>query len=400
MVAVGNTWSVSELLAKNASMVVEVWGNIGTFTVADGNDTMISSLLVSGTTTNSGQTVNTNTNNVLAGQTLTAASAGTIVSAVDASTPVSKLVVAGSTTPVAAYKFTTTNDSYTITEVVVTATPGGSTVIGNVVLKDGATVVATKPLAGTTATFSNLSVAVNANASKTLTAEVQLGSIGFGAGTSGADVKLTLDSFKASSSQGVETTNGTDRAGNAMYAYMSIPTVTNVALPTTILGGAGTRTIAKFTVAADTNPVAWKKIIFSVSKSSAPVLTLATVWDTSTNTQVAGTPTLTTVGNGNATGSIAFVATTEQQVSVGAPKTYELRVTLASGGASDYVATNIAQGTTYVAPAAYATVAGTGATFVWTDMSAQSHDETTLDWNNDFLIKNIPTDSQELRNNS
>lgn len=399
--ASGNTWSISESLPKNSSMVVEVYGNVSNFTVAGGDDTMISSLLVTGTTNNSGQTVTTNGNAVLAGQTITAASAGTIVSAVDASTPVSKLVVAGSTTPVAAYKFTTTNDTYTLTQVVLKVNnSNGATVIGNVVLKDGATVLATMPLAGTSVTFSNLSVAVPANGSKTLTAEVQLGNIGTGSGTSGANVGLTLDSFKANSSQGVEATDGTDRAGNAMYAYLAVPTITNVALPTSILGGAGTRTIAKFTVAADTNPIAWKKMIFSVMKSADPVLTSATLWETGSNTQVAGTPTLTTVGATDTSGTIAFVATNEQQVSVGTPKTYELRITLTAGGAGDYVATNIAQPTSYVAPAAYATVAGTAASFVWTDMSAQSHDATTLDWNNDYLVKNLPTDSQELRNNN
>lgn len=392
--ASGNTWSVTEPLAKNASMVIEVYGNVANFTAAGGNDTMVASLLVSGTTVNSGQSVSTNGAAVLAGQTVTAVASGTIVSAVDASSPVSKLVVAGSTTPVAAYKFTTTNDSYTVTEVVVTASAAASTVIGNVILKDGATVLATKPLAGTSVTFSNLSVSVAANTSKTITAEVQLGSIGFGAGTSGANVALTLDSFKASSSQGVDSTDGTDRAGEAMYAYASKPTVTNVALPSENLV-AGTRTIAKFTVTADTNPVAWKKIIFTVIKSSAPVLSAATLWDVDTNTQVAGTPTLTTVGATELAGSIAFVATNEQQISVS--KTYELRVTVAGTlVANDYVATNIAQPSAYVAPAAYATVAGTTASFVWTDLSAQSHDATTLDWNNGFLVKNLPTDSQSI----
>ncbi len=399
--ASGNTWSITEPLTKNSSMVVEVYGNIGNFTAAAGDDTMISSLLVTGTTVNSGQSVNTNGNAVLAGQTMTAVASGTIVSAVDASSPVSKLVVAGSTTPVAAYKFTTTNDSYTLTEAVIKVNAaGGSTVIGNVTLKNGATVIATKPLAGTSVTFSNLSVPVAANGTTTVTAEVQLGTIGFGAGTSGANVGLSLDSFKANSSQGVEATDGTDRVGEAMYAYASIPTITNATLPTTILGGAGTRTIAKFTVAADTNPLAWKKFIFTVLKSADPVITGGQLWDMSSNTEVAGTPTLTTVGATNTSGTIAFVATNEQQVSVGTPKTYELRITLSAGDAGDYVATNIAQPSAYVAPAAYATVAGTTASFVWSDLSAQSHDATTLDWNNGFLVKNLPTDSQELRNNN
>ncbi len=396
--ATGNTWSITEPLAKNASMVIEVYGNVANFTAAGGDDTMISRLMVSGTTVNSAQSVSTNSGAVLSGQTILGVASGTIVSAVDGTTPVSALAVAGSTTPVAAYKFTTTNDSYTLTEVVVKVGAPASTVIGNIILKDGATVLGTKPLAGTSATFSNLSVAVAANTSKTITAEIQLGSIGFGAGTSGADVSVTLDSFKASSSQGVESPDTTDRAGNAMYAYASVPTISVPAYTFPNLANGVGVGIARFTVSADTNPVAWKKFIFSVIKSSAPVITAPTLWDVTGggNTQVPGTPTITTLGATDLAGSIAFVATNEQTVASGTPKTYELRVTVASTVQYDSIATNINQPSSYVAPAAYATVAGTTASFVWSDLSAQSHDLTTLDWNNAFLVKTLPTTSQTL----
>jgi len=38
----------------------------------------------------------------------------------------------------------------------------------------------------------------------------------------------------------------------------------------------------------------------------------------------------------------------------------------------------------------------TGASFVWSDMSAQGHSYNTNDWMNDYLVKNLPTDSQSL----
>lgn len=397
VIAVGNNWSITEPLAKNASMVIEVYGNVSNFT-ADGNDTMISSLLVAGTTVNSGQSVSTNGAAVLVGQTITAVAGGTIVSAVDGTTPVSALVVAGSTTPVAAYKFTTTNDSYTLTEVVVKVGADASTVVGNIILKDGATVLGTKPLAGTSATFSNLAVAVGANTSKTITAEIQLGNIGFGAGTSGADVRVSLDSFKASSSQGVESTEGTDRHGNSMYAYKSVPTITVPTWTIPALSNGAGLPIARFTVTADTNPVAWKKFIFSVIKSSAPIITVPTLWDVTggANVQIAGTPAITTLGAANLAGSISFVADNEQTIASGTPKTYELRVTVGSSVQYDSVATNINQPSAYVAPTDYTTVAATTASFVWTDMSAQSHAVGTLDWNNAYLVKTLPTSSQTL----
>jgi hypothetical protein len=396
--ATGNTWSVTEPLTKSASMVIEVYANVANFTAAGADDTMISRLLVSGTTVNSGQSVSTNSGAVLSGQTILGVASGTIVSAVAGTTPVSALMVAGSTAPVAEYKFTTTNDSYTLTEMVVKVGSPASTVIGNVVLKDGATVLGTMPLAGTSATFSGLTVAVGANTSKTITAEVQLGMIGFGAGTSGADVAVTLDSFKANSSQGVESTDGTDRAGNSMYAYKSVPTITVPTWTIPTLSNSAGLPVARFTVTADTNPVAWKKFIFSVIKSSAPIITSPTLWDVTggANVQVAGSPTITTLGATDLAGSIAFVATNEQTIASGTPKTYELRVTVGSSVQYDSVATNINQPSSYVAPAAYATVAGTAASFGWTDMSAQSHDETTLDWSNAYLVKTLPTSSQTL----
>ena len=70
-------------------------------------------------------------------------------------------------------------------------------------------------------------------------------------------------------------------------------------------------------------------------------------------------------------------------------------------GTGESVSTSINAGVAaFAAPAAEATVALTGATFVWSDQAGDSttptHSAATLDWDNEFLIKNIPTDSQTL----
>jgi hypothetical protein len=122
------------------------------------------------------------------------------------------------------------------------------------------------------------------------------------------------------------------------------------------------------------------------------------LYDTATNTLVAGAftyPTAALIANDGTTGTIVFVATTEQQIS--GSKTYVLRTDIAGTvGAGDNINVSIAQPSAFVAPAAYATVAGTGSSFTWTDTSLVSHDETTLDWNNAFLVKTLPTSTQTL----
>ncbi|MFA7702811.1 MAG: hypothetical protein WCX80_05155, partial [Patescibacteria group bacterium] len=402
----------------NGNLVIEVWGNIGTFTVAGGNDTMISNLLVSGTTAGSSQTVTTNSGSVLAGQTITATT-GSIVSALDATTPVAQIVVGSQAKDLAAFRFTTTNDNYVVTEVVVkVANAAAASNITSLVLKDGVNILGTAPVSGTSATFSGLNVPVAANAYKVLTVTGNLGTVGFGAGNTGADIAVTLDAFKANNSQGVEDASGTaDRAGNDIYVYKSIPTVAPLALPSTLLN-AGTQTISKFSITSGANTVGWKKLAINVSKTSAPTIALASavangtgsvsLYDADTNTLIPGVITLANVtgtmqtAGAAADGLITFVATSEQSIS--GTKNYLIKASV--GGSivnGESVSTTFSTGVSaYAASNDYTTVAGTAATLVWSDQagdpSTPTHDEaaTSNDWNNEWLVKLIPTDSQTL----
>lgn len=407
--ATGNSYSLSYTLAKNATMNIEVYTDVGSAITS--THSIKSTLTVTGTTAISGASANTSATD---GQTIAAAT-GSIVSAVDASTSPAKNVVRNTTSDVASFKFTTSNDSYTITDIAVAldaATATAAAAVSTIVLKDGSTQLGTasivynnsnyhSDLASTyAAVFTGLNVQVPANGYKVLTAALQIGNIGVNYASTGMNVTAELALFKATNSQGVQAVDTTDRTGNAIYAYASMPTITNVSLPSTNLA-AGTATLAKIQISSDSaGQIDWKKIIFTATKTTNPTISSVTLWDADSNSQIVGTPTVAGAlgAGGVATGTIEFVATNIQSVS--GTKTYILKATIGGSIVSgDSVNTNIAQPTTAAAPAAYATVAATSASLVWSDQSASLHDATTLDWMNDYLIKNLPTDSQTLKVN-
>jgi hypothetical protein len=402
--AADNNFSINYTLPKNANLSIELYANLGS-TVTNG-DSVKTDLSVSGTAMVSGTAVIAGDNNAdgdiadaadgVDGQTLTAGTAS-ITATQDASTPVASIVYDNQTVTAAAFKFAAVTSAFNVTDL--TFTLANATVASSVELYDGATLVASKPGAATV-TFNGMNWNVPANTNKVLTVKLVLGNVGIGAGTTGSSQLVTLTAFTAVNSSTGASAAGTESnpAGNAMYAYAATPTVTLLNLPTTTLS-TGTQTAAKFAVSSNGGTIGWKKIIFTVTRAMGGTDTLATptLWDADTNTQIAGTPSFTgsVEADGGTAGTIVFVATNEQQVS--GTKNYVLKVvtagTLAEG---DNLNVSIAQPSSYVAPAAYATVAGTTSSFTWTDTSAASHDETTLDWSNGFLVKNLPTDTQTL----
>ncbi len=389
-----NSWPVSTVLGKDDNMVIEVYGNIDS-TAYDTNgtaDTMQAALSVEGTTVDSSQTANASSVN---GQTITTAT-GSISSALDASSPVSSLLIAGTTSDLASYKFTAINEHYSLTEVVVKVGDDAATNITNMQLKDGSTVLATAPVTGTSGsyhvTFTGLNVPVEANNSKVLTVAATLGDITYSNGTSGALIKATLDSFKANNSQGVESTDTSDRVGSNMYVYKSIPTITNQTLPSTVLT-AGTKTLAKISISSDSNPIDWDQIIFNIDKSASTTLSSFVLTDDS-GTTINGTFSTSTIGT-VATGTTTFVPSSEQAVS--GTKTYILKANIGGTIASnDHVSINILSDSYQ----ANDTVANsTSNNFVWSDESAANHSTATSDWTGGNLVKNLPTDSQTLTAN-
>jgi len=375
-----------------------LWATIGSSITAA--DSVKSTLTLTGTASVSGTSVAPAATD---GQTMIAGT-GSITATKAATSADPRIVADNQTIDVVDYKFEALYADYTITDV--TLTIADVTNVSSVMLYDGATLVASKAGAATT-TFNGLNWKVMAGSSKNLTVKLVLGTTGIGAGTTGASLLTTLTDFTATSSATGVSAAGTESnpASSATYVYAAIPTITNVSLPTSSLS-TGTVTAAKFTVGSNgTGTIGWKKVIFTITRAMGGTDTLssATVWDADTNTQIAGTPTFagSVEADGGTSGTLAFVADNEQQIS--GSKTYVLKMvtagTLVSG---DNLNVSIAQPlTAYDAPDAYADVITDDATasFVWTDTSAASHSVSTDDWNHGYLVKNLPTDSQTLSKN-
>jgi hypothetical protein len=403
------SWSISDVLPKNTTWNVEVYADLASS--ISSNEDIVTAVTFSGTTAGSGQTV---TGGSTTGQTITAG-AGTFAVAADASKPVEALLVAGSTVKVGSFKFSSVNETYTLDQLGASVTSGAQAAIQNVIFKDHTTgdTIATQPFNGFYATTSTgLGFAVPANMDKVVDAYVQLGTVGVGAATTSLDVNVTLNSYKVVNSTGSTTTAYPGTSGNSQYVVKSKPTVDMVAVTENLGAGAG-KVLSKVKVSADlAGDISWKKLVFTVSKTTGITIgatsTLALV--DSNGTTVTGTFATTTgslLGGLDAlgvatSGTISFVATSEQQIPAGGSKTYSLKGTI--GGLAtgyNYLSISVAAPSTSIAtPDTYSVVGGAAGeqtpSFVWSDRSASSHSASTADWLNDYKVKELPTDSTTL----
>jgi hypothetical protein len=392
--AASQTWSINEALALNTNMNVAVYATLNSAFTGAASTT----LTVSGTSQSSGNAV---TSSAVVGQDITQGT-GTITAATDASTPVAALAVAGSMPKIGSFKFTTTNDTFTIKDLTVHMNSGlaaDAAAITEVVFKDGATELKRQPMNGVNATATGLSIPIGVNGSKVIDVYAQLGSVGTGFAGTGANVGLALESYTYSNSNGVETTNfGVASTSNNMYVYKTKPTITNVALPTTVLT-AGTQTVYKFTITADAGgTVAWRKISLSVGTSTpsgSMTVTGWTLYDSANESSALANISAASTTVTGSTGLVDFVSSVDQEVS--GSKTYTVKATIGGSPVTgSTVSHSIASGASaHVAPVAYASV-GNASSFTWSDEAVNPHTALTADWNNDNLIKNIPTDSLTL----
>jgi hypothetical protein len=398
----GNTWSPSFVLPVNGSMTVEVYASLSSDFTA--TDTVLSSLLVSGTTAGSGQAVSTNSGSVLAGQTLTVA-AGTVTASLDASTPASQLVDDSGTVTTLAAKIAAVTDSYTVTDATVTVATCSA--VSMVELLEGSTPLQSKACA-TSLTFSGLNVAVAANTNKVLSVRLTMSPIGVGAGTTDSSLATVLTGFTARNSNGTSAAGTGSATGTAVYAYKAVPLLTQVALPNSSLAG-GTMAIAKFTVSSNgTGTIAWKQIELEISKPLAPTIASPTLWNSDTGEQItaaaafqAGTPGVATTCVADNTYcelllTVGTLADDDTVQSINGAKTYEVRATIGGTLASgNFVSSTLDRNTVaHGASAAYVTNdnSGTGTTtFTWSDESASATSDTgVLTWQKDYLVKNLP----------
>lgn len=410
-----NNFSINYTLVKNTNVTIELFANLSdtsTPTAIDTSDKVTSDLTVTGTSLVSGTSV-TAASADTAGQTLTYGAAY-ITSTVDASSPVKGITYDNQTVTSGAFKFTATTSSFNVTDVTLGLTATGATIVQNVMLYDGASLIATQPAGTTAVTFSGLTWNVPANTSKVLTVKVQLGSVGVGAGTSESSLATTLtvwtsvntstgvsDASDADSGQSRE--SSADQASAVTSVFASVPSITKVALACTtgcLTNGVGVP-LLRFKIDAVGGPVSWDQLYFDVIKDANTLIASSTsagitLWDVTGggNTAVNGTFTSAQLHTGtDTTGTILFVPTAEEEVSTSA--TYELRgtVTLANA-AGDYVVVTIANDNTSAVVAldsvADLQTADSDAPIIWSDMSASGHATTTDDWTTDFGVQSLP----------
>ena len=423
--SLANSWSISEELAINGNMTVEVWATIGSSIVAAGSDdTMIAYMRVTGITAGSGTTVYADvdsdsvaSDNGATGQTITI-EAGTLTVSKDGSAPVSALVDDSGTVVTGAWKFEALYDNFTVTDA--TFTIANVTAVSTVTLKNGSTVVASKPAAATT-TFNNVSVPVSPGTPVVLTVELTMTTVGAFAGTTGSSLLTTLTSATRRNSSGTSaavTEASADPAGNVMYVYKAVPTISYENLGTATQLIAGTRTLAKFTIKTNgTGTVAWKQMMLEIVLSGAtgPALTSFSIYDvTNGATQITAAETIQNASDsGTATTCDTEDETCELLILIGvtiddnveeqvtSSKTYEVRATVGGTLASgDYVSTSIESYlghiTSTIADTAENDTTVNDTTFLWSDASASSHDTGTSDWVNEHLIKFLPTSTWTL----
>lgn len=266
-----NTFSTNININAGQTLAVELYGDAASgATDGDGTaDTGISSITVSYTTTGGSST--STTASEVTGQTITFG-AGTFTTALDGSSPLNRIVAGNQEVTGAVYKFTAANESYSIKELQVKV---GSAAIASTIntvqfYVNGAAVGSPAPFAqssNTAAIVTGLNIPVASNANVLVTAKLNLNTIGTGAGTSQSNAALTLDSAKYADSQGVETTDATDRAGNEMYVFKTVPTVASVDLSnTSALVNGSAQDLYKFTVSAPAQgPVALKQFYLTTT---------------------------------------------------------------------------------------------------------------------------------------
>jgi len=340
-------FAVSFTLPRTQTATIELYSGLLSGGVTD-THAVKTTLTVSGTGLQSGAAALINgAVGATDGQTIAYSPAALIVTR-DASTANSSLLDDTGTVKTVSYKFEAQNDAYTISQLVFAIPATGTTAISSVNLKDGSTILQSRP-AAQAVTFNGFAtpITVNANTTKVLDVEVVLSAVGYGAGTTGAD--LTSDFTSAivrPSSTGIAgAPTDSTVSGNSLYVYKAIPTITLATLPTASLTAPGEYVLSKFTISTDgTGTIGWKKLQFTVNKVTAEVgITTPVLWDVNNNQAVTGTGFVTTLAAGNASGSITFIPTTEEQIN--GSKTYELRATVTDGDGlevGDYINTSIA----------------------------------------------------------
>lgn len=265
--------------------------------------------------------------------TLTIAAAGSITTALADSNPDSALMIAGGAnyTTIGAYKFTATNEPFTITKLTFDMSAGWESVAKLKISYPTKTGVDTREVSvsGAAIVFDNISMYVPKNGHAVVTASVLTKRIGAGTGgtyadiiTLGIDMDATAEFAAIGENSGTaldgDSTGTTDRNALPMYLYNTIPTITatNPSGAGTIIPG-GVVDLYKFNVTADAaGAVAVKRFTFSIFITDASTTTANT-------TDLGGFTFWRGASDITATAQITKISTDGGATHLGAPLTVE-----------------------------------------------------------------------------
>ena len=432
-------------VVKGATKVLTLRGNISAnatdtdvyyFYIAGANSTYLTvydkdgnSATITGSAANSGPTVS---------HTITTAGNVSVAIAADDTESEAGIVVAGTESVLAKFRFTSTNEEMTVNKLqllvvetnsaTATSTASadeaptiklyeGSTQIGATA---GYTVTASGDNAGTVY-IQDLGWKVTKNGSKVLTVKGVLNTISGGADT-GANVYASVMAagFEAQGSSAKDTTI-TAATGNQKLVYKTNPTIAQPSAASTKLT-VGQIPVLTFAITANSQEqVAWKQIQFKISMTAATMTAVNAVpastgsalilrdVTTATNLNIASgfssasavTGEQTTITGGN-TGYVSVLLNSEQVIAAGQTKNYQLQLTFSDISSTVGAASVVAQiHRGEVAVVGSGTVSGirsglgnatdASPSFVWSDYSNVSHTESTADWNNGMFVKNLPS---------
>ncbi|MFH1145439.1 MAG: hypothetical protein V1707_00540 [bacterium] len=325
--------------------------------------------------------------------------------------------VAGSTGVVMAkYRFFASNEDIKVTKLKFTAAPAANYL--GLWLVDGSDVYgqggkgATQPLtidSSGVAQFDGLTITVPKDSYKTITVKADLKYVSGGAVSGGTGFAVTLNAGTSTTAEAIGVGSGTrltgtsvvasDTAGATHKLYKSAPTIqtTTNGIGSTIITGANAP-IYRFTVTADAKgDVTVKKVSFNVSASDVAVTTAAADYSlvdvsSSPTTQSATADITAPVATTGGTLIISLAAAREIEVAAGSMKVFEVRANVSGSLTGAALSTSIINTTaTSAANAASGSVTGD---FIFSDQSdTTGHTTSSADYNNGFLVKNLPTDT-------
>jgi hypothetical protein len=265
--AATNEFAVDYALDSATNIYIDVYADIASTPSAE--ESVVASLTVAGTGSGSSATI---TSTEVNGQTVTFKT-GDLTTAIDGSTPVAAITAGGQTIEVAKFRLTSSYEDYYVQELVVQTTTASA---HTAYLYDGedllSTALFTDSITAKDARFYVEDFEVPASSYKALTVKLALNDVGPGGTAYRSDAKVTLIELRYIDTSGgicqADTVAGTcdtlTDAGNSLYVYRSIPTVTHVDLTnSTVINGSPIE-LYKFTVSAsDSASLAIKQFRFT-----------------------------------------------------------------------------------------------------------------------------------------